>query len=616
MKKKYIIVLLVILVIGFASISTTLVIRGFTKLAVNLDDFDVIFIDAKLNGEYSSNAVISEDKKKINFTTDKFINIGDSAILDYKVKNTSTQYDADVLINCTTDAGEYIDIASSFDGNEIPLSSPVNMKAQEIKSGYVDVSLAKAYAGEDKNVFITCELIMTGTSRETYQYSISFDSNGGSSVDDKTVILDNSYGKLESPKKEGYTFLGWYDEKNVIVDENTVLDTKGNRILYAKWKVNEYPVNIKTNGYGTSETSSINILYDGTKDIKVTSNGNYYLSSIDCTDGYAVENFNPKTPIYKEQSVTIRNNKKADVGECTFNFKKGIFEYNYTGSGQEFSVPLNGKYKFEVYGAGGNNSVNGGAGSSTSGSKVIATTSLKQNTLLYVYIGQKEGAFNGGGSGGRTLNGVATSTRGSGASDIRLIKASNGSWYDTGHSSWNTDASLLSRIITAGGGAGAKVTAGRSFNGATPTNNYYNSSYLLYGAYPRDGEGSNGTLGLGSSEATGTSRLTDTGDIGNGASGGGGGGWYGGSTSAGSHNYTYAQFTNIMRQNASGVTGGILGINGNRLAGTEVHSRSGTSYINNGYTYNNKTYTFTGTSIAQQQRNGHGYAKITLLSID
>ena len=41
---------------------------------------------------------------------------------------------------------------------------------------------------------------------------------------------------------------------------------------------------------------------------------------------------------------------------------------------------------------------------------------------------------------------------GGGATDIRKIKASEGSWYDLEHESWKEDKSLQSRIIVAGGG--------------------------------------------------------------------------------------------------------------------------------------------------------------------
>ncbi len=615
MKRRNVIILIVLLIVGFASVSASLTINGFFNLAFNHDDFDVIFIDANLSKTEKNEIYISENKKTISFTTDRLSKIDETVRMNYKIKNISNQYDADVLINCTNELEEYLTVQSVLDNYEMPLEKAINIKAQEIKQGYINIELSKAYAGEDRSVKISCNIVSAAVSRETYAYSLKFNSEGGSQIDYKSVVLNESFGELETPEKEGYTFLGWYDDNDFLVDENTTLNSKGDKNLHAKWEANTYSVNIVTKENGKAEKNILDVVYDNTSTIKITPNNNYYLSSVDCDNGYLVENYNPLVPIYEEQEVTIRNNKTTLNGTCTFIFSQGIFEFNYTGSSQDFLVPLNGEYRFEVYGAGGNNTVNGGAGSSTSGSRVNATSILKKDTNLYVYIGQKEGAFNGGGSGGRTLNGVSTSTHGSGASDIRLIKATSGSWYDQNHKSWNEDVSLLSRIITAGGGAGAKVTAGRRFNGATPLNTYFNTSSILYATYSRDKARSNKTLGLGSSEATGTSRLTDTGDIGNGASGGGGGGYYGGQTSAANHSYVYSQFVNFMKQNSSGKTGGFLAINGNRLIGTEVHSHSGTSYINKGYSYNGYTYNFENTSITEEVRNGHGYAKITLIKV-
>ena len=52
MKRKSIIaVTILLLTIGFASISTTLIINGSTKVGENTDDFSVIFTSASLDGQ-------------------------------------------------------------------------------------------------------------------------------------------------------------------------------------------------------------------------------------------------------------------------------------------------------------------------------------------------------------------------------------------------------------------------------------------------------------------------------------------------------------------------------------------------------------------------------------
>ena len=64
MKRKSIIaVTILFLAIGFAAISTTLIINGSTEVGENTDDFSVIFTAASLDGTDVYKNVISQDKK-------------------------------------------------------------------------------------------------------------------------------------------------------------------------------------------------------------------------------------------------------------------------------------------------------------------------------------------------------------------------------------------------------------------------------------------------------------------------------------------------------------------------------------------------------------------------
>ena len=42
------------------------------------------------------------------------------------------------------------------------------------------------------------------------KYQVTFNTNGGSSVENKEVTYDLAYGNLPSTTKTGYTFSGWY----------------------------------------------------------------------------------------------------------------------------------------------------------------------------------------------------------------------------------------------------------------------------------------------------------------------------------------------------------------------------------------------------------------------
>ncbi len=164
--KRGIIVLVFMLVIGFAAVSTTLLLNGTVAFGTNENDFDVIFTEVLLNDMKSSDAIISENKKEITFASNKLTEVGDTAVLEYKVKNNSTQYGADVTISCTSGESAYVKVTSEFDGNAIPLVNPVEMEAQESKRGKIVAELVNAYAGSDDSISVKCTIVATPTEKE------------------------------------------------------------------------------------------------------------------------------------------------------------------------------------------------------------------------------------------------------------------------------------------------------------------------------------------------------------------------------------------------------------------------------------------------------------------
>ena len=63
-KKGSILVAILLLAVGFASISTTLIINGSAKVSENNEDFSVIFTKATLDGQDVYNNVIDGTKKQ------------------------------------------------------------------------------------------------------------------------------------------------------------------------------------------------------------------------------------------------------------------------------------------------------------------------------------------------------------------------------------------------------------------------------------------------------------------------------------------------------------------------------------------------------------------------
>ena len=70
MKKRNVIIGIILLMsIGFAAVSTTLIINGIISISENKDDFDIYFSSAMIDTEDYTNEIISKDKKTITYTS-------------------------------------------------------------------------------------------------------------------------------------------------------------------------------------------------------------------------------------------------------------------------------------------------------------------------------------------------------------------------------------------------------------------------------------------------------------------------------------------------------------------------------------------------------------------
>lgn len=67
---------------------------------------------------------------------------------------------------------------------------------------------------------------------DVYQVTLAIDGEVYKTVE---VRKNTEYGSIERPEKEGYTFLGWYDENNNLLEETTKITD--DIVYYAKWAV-------------------------------------------------------------------------------------------------------------------------------------------------------------------------------------------------------------------------------------------------------------------------------------------------------------------------------------------------------------------------------------------
>ena len=106
MKKKSMLIIAILLMsIGFAAISTTLIINGNAKVSENNEDFSVIFTAASIDGKDVYTTAVDETKKTITFTTGELKTLNQTSILTYEVTNNSANYDAEVKVTCVPKEG-------------------------------------------------------------------------------------------------------------------------------------------------------------------------------------------------------------------------------------------------------------------------------------------------------------------------------------------------------------------------------------------------------------------------------------------------------------------------------------------------------------------------------
>lgn len=80
------------------------------------------------------------------------------------------------------------------------------------------------------------------------QYTLSFDSNGGSAVTAITQDYNTEVTSPSAPTKTGYSFDGWYSDSGLTTLYSFTTMPAQNLTLYAKWTINQYTITFDSNG--------------------------------------------------------------------------------------------------------------------------------------------------------------------------------------------------------------------------------------------------------------------------------------------------------------------------------------------------------------------------------
>ena len=190
-KRASIIVAILLLAVGFAAISTILIINGNTKVGENADDFSVIFTAASIDGNDVYSTAVDETKKTITFTTSELKTLNQTSVLNYEVTNNSANYDANVTVTCVpkeNTTAKYTSIKNELEGNA------TKVLAKESLNGTLTVTLNKTATEEVREEYV-CTLTFNAVERDTVGVnipdSISFSTDSWQTIQ-KAVKLGNT----------------------------------------------------------------------------------------------------------------------------------------------------------------------------------------------------------------------------------------------------------------------------------------------------------------------------------------------------------------------------------------------------------------------------------------
>ena len=240
---------------------------------------------------------------------------------------------------------------------------------------------------EDSNLTIKHESSTVTSDLNLYgkwtpkNYKISFDSQGGNTLDAKEVTYDQTYGDLPTPTRQGYTFTGWYLNNTHITSQSKVQITQ-DTTLKASWKadehtvyqVNHYQENLDNDGYTLVDNQQLN----GTTNSQVTPNTHLY-------DGF--KSPSKKEVIIKGDGTTVVNYYyQRNLYALTIDGDSGIVSssgqgnYRY-GQNASFNVEVKEGYTFDHFEI--NNEPITNNLTITKDTKVKAITKINTYTISY-----------------------------------------------------------------------------------------------------------------------------------------------------------------------------------------------------------------------------------------
>ena len=147
------------------------------------------------------------------------------------------------------------DVATQFTRYNGMISKPADptLTGYAFAGWYTDKNCTNAYDFRSK---VTGNISLYA--KWNIAYTVSFDSNGGSSIANQSVESNHTASKPANPSKTGFTFAGWFTDKDCTTAYDFSSKVTGDITLYAKWdKIPDQSFNTPTKYKVSLNASSI-----------------------------------------------------------------------------------------------------------------------------------------------------------------------------------------------------------------------------------------------------------------------------------------------------------------------------------------------------------------------
>lgn len=353
MKNKILLMIAIVaLAIGFATVSTILYINGIANIATNDETFKrgVVFTNASTDA--GGKAIIEQDGRVITFTSKALIQKEDTAILNYEISNLDKNYNAKAQMSC-----KFINDDLSESATNDLIAMTLDKDNYTVNSGnkVAGTITFKLYHNAEtaKDVGVKCSVVATAIERNTAGTvtlnttntvsGVVTDSTGTPLTSGYLAVFSDAMKVVSIPANGEILINGLEDGTHEVyymgatdptgktktqikasalaaglfatsMTNGTITMTKDST-TYAI--ANVYNVTFEGDNFTVTPTD-LKILHNRTKEVTLTPNAGYYVESITCTNDYTTSALVGETAT-SEQTVTIFNNGSVKSSVCTVN---------------------------------------------------------------------------------------------------------------------------------------------------------------------------------------------------------------------------------------------------------------------------------------------------------